>query len=449
VTRALHLVGPGDLPAAHDVETVAPRTAAATSVLDTGARFSLTGSEASAGAVSQDLDRHVQAFGYRAPEPGEHGARLLRDLELIGLSGRGGGHFPAATKWRAVARAGGGGTVVVNGAESELCSAKDAALLQYRPHLVLDGAVAASEVVGAESVVVWLHEGAATSRRAVEQAMLERRAAGLREPALHLRTGPDRYLSGESSAIIQGLSGGPVLPAFHRQPTAVSGLHGRPTLLSNVETFARAALVERTGAGGYRPATLVTVVGASDRVVVDVAPAHTVADAVEVQWLGAGTPAAVLVGGYGGTWVRWDDARDLRVHEPSLRAVGHSLGAGVVVALPDSSCGIAETARIVAYLAASSARQCGPCMFGLPAIAGLVGALAAGSIGRSELGRLHRFLAEVDGRGGCRHPDGAVRLVSTALHVFEDDVRLHARRGRCQHGALGTGPVVVPVPRTG
>src|SRR5476649_2111899 len=124
------------------------------------------------------------------------------------------------------------------------------------------------------------------------------------------------------------------------------------------------------------------------------------------------------MGGYGGQWLPWTTARDLRLHQPTLRAAGASLGAGVLVPLPTGHCGIAETARIARFLADSGARQCGPCLFGLPALADAVASLARGRASRSDLRHLHRWAREVSGRGGCHHPDGAVRVIVSAIQVF-------------------------------
>jgi NADH:ubiquinone oxidoreductase subunit F (NADH-binding) len=413
-----------------------------TSVLPVDLAYSANDSESVIEQHRQDLEEHLASFGPRPSADGRGGDNLLADITTIGLTGKGGGQFPTARKWRAVLGAGGGGVVVVNGAESEKCSAKDAALLQHRPHLVLDGAVAAAETLGSPLIIVWLHAGATANRRNVERALTQRRAQGFVEPTITVRTGPNHYLSGESSAIINALSGGPAVPIFHRVPSAVSGVRGAPTLVSNVETFARVALVARTGAARYRPATLLTVVRSGRRLVRDTPHHQTIADAVG----GFGTdeqPSAVLLGGYGGTWARWEEVRDLRVVEEEFREAGHSLGAGVIIPLGPNTCGLTETARILRYLSSQSARQCGPCMFGLDSISTLLSRLAFGSANRSDLKRLQSFSSQIFGRGGCRHPDGAVRLVTTALRIFEPDVQSHVVRNRCLH--RGT-PAVIPVP---
>jgi NADH:ubiquinone oxidoreductase subunit F (NADH-binding) len=116
--------------------------------------------------------------------------------------------------------------------------------------------------------------------------------------------------------------------------------------------------------------------------------------------------------------------------------VGCSLGSGVLIALGESACGLHESARVISYLAEQSAGQCGPCVYGLRAIADAVQALASGVAHPSERARLLRWCSEIRGRGACHHPDGAVRFVESALRVFADDLESH-RRGRCSARPAG------------
>lgn len=129
------------------------------------------------------------------------------------------------------------------------------------------------------------------------------------------------------------------------------------------------------------------------------------------------------MGGYGGTWLPWTAAT------AAGPAVGAAPGIASMHVLPASACGLAFTAKVLTHLADESARQCGPCMFGLPAIAADLTGLVAGD--RHTLGRLERRLPLVTGRGACAHPDGAVRLAASALRVFGQDVTAHLRERRC------------------
>jgi NADH:ubiquinone oxidoreductase subunit F (NADH-binding) len=113
-----------------------------------------------------------------------------------------------------------------------------------------------------------------------------------------------------------------------------------------------------------------------------------------------------------------------------MRARGLTLGCGVVHFLTEESCGVEATGRIMAYLSSQSARQCGPCVFGLSAIAAATQRLATRSPQAGDLDRIVRWSGQLAGRGACHHPDGAVGLIRSALQVFADDFAEHQRR-RC------------------
>jgi NADH:ubiquinone oxidoreductase subunit F (NADH-binding) len=152
---------------------------------------------------------------------------------------------------------------------------------------------------------------------------------------------------------------------------------------------------------------------------------------------------ALLVGGYFGTWVDASEAMKLLLAREDLRSVGCSLGSGVLIALGESSCGLHESARVIDYLAQQSAGQCGPCTYGLRAVADAVAALADGARegGRD---RVLRWASEIRGRGACHHPDGAVRFVASAMSVFAEEIASH-RRGRCKARPAGLplgGPTI-------
>lgn len=373
------------------------------------------------------LTAHHDRFG-RLPDlaPGE----VLERIRVAGLSGRGGANFPVAAKWRTV-RSGARVLVVANGAEGEPLSRKDAALLELRPHLVLDGLVIAARTLGANEAVVWLDADSHVARSAITRALAERGAHYRDVVSPRVEVGPTRYLTGQASAVVSALSGGPAVPRFLRAPLAVHGVVGQPTLVQNVETLARVALLARDiDASASR---LLTIAGDHDLVVIEARPEATLHDAVDAT-LGRRNRTAALLGGYGGAWTPWPDVARLPVDESVLRQRNLTLGAGVVLLLPAGSCGVEATARIARYLADSGARQCGPCLFGLPAIADVLDALVDGRASRRDLRRLERYLGEVAGRGACHHPDGAVRMVGSALTTFAADVRAHLC-GRCAETA--------------
>ena len=400
-------------------------------------------SEHVSGVARMDLASHRALFGRRHSSQGARGVALIDELASVALTGRGGGHFPAAVKWRSVAAAGSGGIVVVNGAEGEPGSAKDAVLWQTRPHLVLDGVASAMDVIGAREGIVWLHQGAESTIRSVRSAIAERAAAGEDEVSLRVVLAPDRYLSGEATSIIRTIEGGPTLPKFVQNPAQPWSDGGRPILVNNTETMARAGLVALLGASHYVPTSLLTVISRGHRSVVEVDEGHTFGSVIASHWsdYASGEPQAVLLGGYGGSWASWADIRNLRVSSAALKPAGLSIGAGLVGPLPTTACGIEESTRLVNYLAGQSARQCGPCVFGLADVAKLCDDLTAGALTSAGRKRLVRFMDEIAGRGACRHPDGAIRMVTSALQVFGADVSQHRRGRTCNAKVFGVMPL--------
>lgn len=397
------------------------------------------------------LGEHTDVHG---PLPRVRGRLVNRDrhplvLELgdAGIGGRGGAGFPFDRKLAAVARASSRPTVVVNVAESEPASAKDQVLTTLAPHLVLDGAEVAAQLVGSRDVVLWTHG----SRDGVADAL--RRAVRERRPRLQHRVveGPDRYVAGESSAVVRYLSGGPAKPMTAPPRVSERGVDGRPTLLSNAETYAQVALVARHGADWYRsegtaaePGTLlVTLAGAVARPGVQEVPFGTTVRDLVVAAGGLTEPVtAVLVGGYGGGWMAADSVLPLRLTREAFRAAGGDLGVGLLAFLPSRRCGLAETAALTTWLAGESAGQCGPCVNGLPAMAtAFAGLVERGDAAAPAL--LRRWAGMVTGRGACHHPDGVARLVASALDVFDADLDRHLSGQVCA-GCLQ--PSELPLP---
>jgi len=355
--------------------------------------------------------------------PSGHPAQVLRRIAESGLTGRGGAAFPTHRKLVAVAdagrRRGRPPVVVANGAEGEPASHKDRTLLRLSPHLVLDGLQLAAEAVDAGEAYLAVEDGATS----LEAALAERRD---RLPVRVVRV-PKRFLSGQSSALAQYLSGHAGLPRDQRPPVREQGVRRDPTLVQNVETLAHLALIARYGADWFRSVGTPSEPGSALCTVYAPGRAIRVVEApfgMELHRLlpldGVG---AVLVGGYHGTW--------LTVAEAATRTLtADSLGAGVLIALPADRCGLADTAHVLRYLAIESAGQCGPCLNGLPRIAAAFRTLAAPGPQGTSRRDVARWAGLVEGRGACHHPDGTVRLVRSAFTAFAAELDAHAA-GRC------------------
>ena len=389
------------------------------------------------------LREHLDAYGPLEPR----GRSLVEELEASGLAGCGGAGFPAGAKVRAVAAQRRRPVVVLNGAEGEPASEKDRLLLRRLPHLVLDGAVSLAHAVGAREAVV-VHSASALREAAALQAALAERG-GRDRVAISVVPAPDGYVTGQETAIIQYLNGGPPRPTTVPPRPFESGVRKRPTLVQNVETAAQAALVDRYGHAWFRrlgtPAEpgsrLFTITGAvAAPGVYEAEIGAPLRDLVAAAGGVTAAPKAFLVGGYAGAWIEAKAAASLTLEEAALHALGGTLGVGAVTVLPESACGICESARVVRYLSGSSAGQCGPCVHGLAAIAGRLEQLGRRRTGADEA-LLRRWTGDVAGRGACRNPDGAARFVASALGVFARDLARHDP-GRCR----GAAQRILPIP---
>ncbi|VVJ21343.1 NADH-quinone oxidoreductase chain F 2 (EC / Hypothetical FeS oxidoreductase [Amycolatopsis camponoti] len=337
--------------------------------------------------------------------------RLIEAVAAADLRGRGGAGFPTAVKLRSARKP--RSVVVANGCEGDPLSHKDAALLTLSPHLVLDGLQLAAHAVGAGEAILCVHAGSPVLP-SVFAALAER------DDLVPVRVEeiPRRYVASEETALVHHLTSGDARPLGKSPRPGERGVRGRPTLVDNVETLAQLALVILLGPQHYRAARaeLVTVTGAVRRPgVVETPPGASLAAVLATAGGEAEPVQAVLAGGYGGNWTS-----DLTAGVSGIPAV---------YALPARACGLEYTAKVLAFLAAESARQCGPCMFGLPAIAADFAELVRGG---PSTARLARRLPLLTGRGACAHPDGAARLATSALRVFGADVAAHAAGGRCR-----------------
>jgi NADH:ubiquinone oxidoreductase subunit F (NADH-binding) len=329
-------------------------------------------------AAARDEDEHIARNG-PLPWPRTPGA-LIGAVQEAGLTGRGGANFPT---WRKLARTSvtDRPVVIANAAEGEPASSKDKVLFAHCPHLVLDGLQLAAEAVGASRVYLYGPKGTVVPQRKSD-----------RYPIVYVEA-PDTFTAGESSAVMAAVEGKKPRPRDASRDDM---------LVQNVETLARIAQIARYGPRWFRQhdTFLATISGAVRQPGV-----YEVERTAAVQRLldlagGVEPVKAVLVGGYHGTWLKPHDI----VADP---------GAGVAIALHGNESGLQKTAEIVRYLASRSTKQCGPCRFGLPAL--------ADAVAHRDLPQAARLAGLVDGRGACHHPDGVARLVRSSIDAFEEE----------------------------
>ncbi|WP_420716105.1 NADH-ubiquinone oxidoreductase-F iron-sulfur binding region domain-containing protein [Mycobacterium sp. 94-17] len=387
------------------------------------------------GAERESLDQYVAAEGL---SDGLRGADLLAAIDSAGLVGRGGAAFPLARKINAVSGSGNPCVVVANGEEGEPASVKDRWLLRRRPHLVLDGLLRVADAMSAERSVVYVSDGEAA--QSIRTALAE---LGDKACSTELFIVDASYVAGEETSAVRAINGGPALPVDKPPRPFESGVDDRPTLVSNVETLAHVSWIARHGADMFRavgtpssPGTfLMTVSGACRRPgLYEVPLGISLGEALDQAGGADGEPRAFLMGGFF-AGALGPHALDTQLCYDELRALGSGLGCGAVVVIGPDDCVVAAIADVMAYLAGSSAQQCGACIRGTAAMSDVAAALGRGEATDEQLDKLSNWSTRLLRRGACGLLDGAAYVAASLLREFPDTVDEH-RRGPCARCAV-------------
>lgn len=372
----------------------------------------------------EDLAAYRERGGYRLLADAE---ALLAEVDASGLLGRGGAAFPLAVKLRAVRTNGRGPVVVANGEEGEPASVKDRWLLRNRPHLVLDGLRLAAALVGAARAYVLVSDP--ESARSIESALSELDSRGVSIEVWQVEPG---YVAGEETAAVQAINGGPAKPTDKPPRPFESGVGGRPTLVSNVETLANLAYIHGHGSAVFRsqgttrsPGTfLATITGAGKAAVLYELP-HGLpfTELLARHGVSPDKVRGVLMGGYFAGLVN-RRVLDTTLDHETIRGIGSGLGCGAISLITDE-CPVAVAASVSAYFDRENAGQCGSCFNGTAAMAAAAGALRDGAATHEDLERLERWSVVLRGRGACQTLDAACNVAATLLDQYPDEVARH------------------------
>jgi NADH-quinone oxidoreductase subunit F len=379
-------------------------------------------------------------------------AAVIEEIRRSGLRGRGGAGFPTGVKWASVVEAGAGGPVYLacNAAEGEPGTYKDRALMARNPYQLVEGVLIAAHAVGAEASYI-----ATKARFTAERARLDDAIGAARDAGwpgaerLELVLGPDEYLFGEESAMLEVIEGKLPLPRI--LPPYQSGLFARtagtnPTVVNNVETLSHVTHIIGGGVDAFRstgteeaPGTMVfTVVGDVARPGVYELPLGTslrtlicdVAGGADVKAVISGVSNAILTG----------DLLDLPMDFDSLAEAGAGLGSGGFMVYDSSRDMVQVTAALARFLAVESCGQCPPCKLGTADIYERLDRLVDGRGAAEDIEAIRNRTATVTDANRCYLPVGAALLVRSALEEFAGEFAARV-------GAPSSPDVAVPVPK--
>jgi NADH:ubiquinone oxidoreductase subunit F (NADH-binding) len=394
----------------------------------------------------------------------------IDELERSGLRGRGGAGFPTGRKWESIASSAGPHYAVCNGAEGEPATFKDRALLRNNPYQLVEGLLIAAFAVEAKEVFIALKASFREEVTRVTDAVQQMQQAGIcRDCTVNIVQGPDEYLFGEETALLEVIEGKAPLPRLVPPyqhglyaTSIVTGWEARtgadagngsanPTLVNNVETLSSVPHIMARGADWFRsmgtaesPGNIVcTVVG--DVVAPDVGevelgtPLAAVIDLVG-SGLVPGRAAKAVVPGVAAPVVT-----DLTIpvsHE-GFDAAGSAMGAAGFTVLNESTCMVAVALELSRFLYVESCGQCPPCKLGSGEITTRLERIEAGECDTEDLGVLQHWLDRVTDGNRCYLAVQERLVTSSILAQFANEVEEHVTSGACPRPRPFTVPTLL------
>jgi formate dehydrogenase beta subunit len=369
------------------------------------------------------------------------GASIIAALKDAGLRGMGGAGFPAGRKWELVAaQETTPKYAICNADESEPGTFKDREILATQPHLVLEGMLLGMLAVGAEEGWVFIRHEYGPEEQIIRHEIGHLRQAGLLGPdaagsgrrlSVEVFTSPGGYILGEESALIECMEGHRGEPRNKPPFPGTYGLHGMPTLMNSVETFAHVPVIAARGApwwnaqgrGDHAGLKFFAVSGHVERPGVYCVPMGTTAR--ELLDLAGGVAGgrrlgAIQPGGASSNFIG-PDQLDVELDFGTLQQAGSMLGSGAMVVMAEGTDLLAAAVNVLRFFRDESCGKCVPCRVGsAKAHVILDGLLGAGG-GPAEVDGDVRDLAEVMSRTSiCGLGQVALGPVMSVLRLAED-----------------------------
>jgi NADH-quinone oxidoreductase subunit F len=411
------------------------------------------------GEINPDrIDEYCARGGYSALDsclrrlrPGD----VVAVISASGLRGRGGAGFPTGRKWAiALAQPSPVKYVICNGDEGDPGAFMDRLVLEADPHRVIEGLAIAAYATGATEGFVYVRAEYPLAVERMRTAIAQAEARGFLGDGilgsgfslrLAVREGAGAFVCGEETALILSLEGQRGMPTPRPPYPVERGLHGRPTVINNVETLACVPWILRHGAKAYaalghgtsRGTKVFALAGKIRRGgLIEVPMGITLREIVEEIAGGVHegrTFKAVQIGGPSGGCLPAALA-DTPVDYEALAATGAIMGSGGLVVLDDRDC-MVDMARF--FLRFTQAESCGKCTFcriGTKRMLEILDRLCEGRGRPDDLDSL-ASLADYVGRGSlCGLGQTAPNPILTTLKYFRDEYEAHLHEQRCPAG---------------
>lgn len=388
---------------------------------------------------SRRIESYVADNGYCALEKAlsRTPSEITGEVKDAVLRGRGGAGFPTGVKWGFVPKDTGKPVYLVcNADEGEPGTFKDRQIMEYDPHLLLEGMAIAGFALGAHLGFIYIRGEFRWIAEILERAVAEARKAGKLgknilgkgfdfDIVVHLGAGA--YVCGEETALIESIEGKRGNPRIRPPFPAVTGLYGCPTIVNNVETLASVPFIVREGATAFRNLgtpnnfgpKIYGISGHVKRPGVYEYPLGTPLEEL-LQAAGGvqGRLKAVIVGGLSVPILTADEARGLKMDYDSCIKHGTMLGSGGIIVMNETTSIPQVALRTIRFYAHESCGQCTPCREGSRILKALLRRLLDGMGENSDLDRILQMCATIKGSTLCPTGDAFAMPIEAMVTKF-------------------------------
>ncbi len=377
--------------------------------------------------------------------------QVIACLKESGLRGRGGAGFPTGLKWSFMPRLFNGQKYLVcNSDEGEPGTCKDRDILEFNPHIVIEGMAIAAYAMGITVGYNYIHGEIFQTYERFEVALVEARNAGFLGDRiqgsdfsfqLHAAHGFGAYICGEETALLESLEGKKGQPRFKPPFPASFGVYGKPTTINNTETFAAVPWIIRNGGAAYlacgKPNNGGTkIFSVSGDVALpgnyEVPMGTPFSKLLELAGgVQGGALKAVIPGGSSAPVLPASVMMDITMDYDAIAKAGSMLGSGAVIVMNDTRCMVKSLQRLSAFYMHESCGQCTPCREGTGWLSRMVDRIENGHGKPSDMDLLDSVAENIMGRTICALGDAAAMPVRGMLKHFRAEFEHHITHKTC------------------
>ena len=411
----------------------------------------------------RQYDVYRKNGGYRAAEKALKmaPADIVEEVKKSGLRGRGGAGFPTGMKWSFLAKPEGVPRhLVCNADESEPGTFKDRYLMEFHPHLFIEGLLISSFALGSNQTYVYIRGEYAWIPDILEQAIAEAKHNGWLgknilgtgfDCEIYVHRGAGAYICGEETALIESLEGKRGNPRMKPPFPAIQGLWMRPTVVNNVETIAAVVPIinmggdeyVKIGVGRSTGTKLLSVCGNVKKPgVYEIDMTCSVEEFIYSDEYCGGIAngkklKACIPGGSSvpivpaNLLLKTAKGETRYMNYESLSdggfATGTMMGSGGFIVLDEDQCVVRHTMTLARFYNHESCGQCSPCREGTGWMYKILKNLEYGKGKMSDIDLLWDIQRKIEGNTICPLGDAAAWPVAAAIRHFRDEFEWHVK----------------------